>query len=337
MGLPDNNSGWGNFGRDLFCDNRFDNPAKASKTWVLSHSRAQGRSNRLNLFEESWLGKHGQDCEFEAIHACVHEMGKKDSDATLYELYLSSPETFAASFHDVVLPAISEGFEAERYHPSDIACFVQGVDYVLGNLNASLPQTFRSFAIPLVAGLIYGPSHVAARAGVNTATVGGSCDDAADVLPSAAVDASSIVLTQLFDDDAGYIGHSGTFGDDYAIFLGRSLELGSYLDACDDELSQAIEGKEPIVFPVAHTHTSTSRAHGMITRIGESWYYHDLSANGSYVQNAHQPSAVHCGAVALAPGDRIYLGLGAEPENSAEAFRLAAAVLVSFRLDETQF
>ena len=334
MGLPDNNSGWGNFGRDIFCDGRFDDSAKASKTWVLSRFRAQGRSNRLKIFEESWLGKHGRDFELEAIHTCVHTMSARTGDSTLYELLQSAPDTFAKDFHNVVLPAIAEGFEAERYHPSDIACFLQGIDYALENIDVTLPQTFRNFAIPLVAGLIYGPDHAAARSGVNTVTVREKGDESS-ALPQAAVDMSSIILTQLFCDDAGLIGYSGTYDKDHAIFLGRDLDFTNFANVCDGELASAIEQKKPIAFPLSHTHTSTSRAHGVIVRTGDNWYYYDLSTNGSYVENVHQPSSVHRGAVALAPGDRIYLGLGEPPANDAATYRLATAILVSFKLDES--
>ena len=58
MGLPDDQSGWGNFGNDLFADGRFDDPVKTSKTWTLSRSRKSGRSNRPMLFEKSWLSAH---------------------------------------------------------------------------------------------------------------------------------------------------------------------------------------------------------------------------------------------------------------------------------------
>ena len=333
MGLPDNNSGWGNFGRDLFADGRFDDPAKASKTWTLSRFRTQGRSNRPKLFEDSWLGKHGTDCDFEAIHACVHAMCSTTGDSALHDLYLGSPETFPIDFHRIVLPALADGFAAERYHPADIAQFSQSIDKALEKLDPSLPQTFRTFAIPLVAGVIYGPGHVMARSTANTATIHAS-RERADGEPTCAVDYETIILTQIFEDDAGLVGNSIAYGDDRVILLGRSPDVARYVDACDDELSRVIERAEPVPFPVSHTHVSTSNAHGVIARIGGIWYFHDFSSNGSYVHNAHQPSAVHHGAVALAPGDRIYLGLTELPENDSSAYLEATTVLVSFKLDE---
>ena len=335
MGLPADNSGWGNFGRDLFPDGRFDDSAKASKTWVLSRYRARGRSNRMNLFEQSWLGKHGRDCEFEAVHACVHSLCAKGGDSTLRELYQHSHDSFARKFHSIMLPAIEEGFEAERYHPSDIACFAQGIDRVLSELDASLPQTFRNFAVPLVAGVIYGPDHAAARAGAETATLRAFGDADAYDTPLVAIDAGSIVLTQLFSDDAGVVGYSGAFDEDQAVLLGRGFDIASYAGECDERLAADLEGRSPVQFPISHTHLSTSKAHGVIACIGGSWYYHDLSSNGSYVENASQASTVHHGAVALAPGDRIYLGLSEPPEGDPNAFHLATAILVSFKLDET--
>jgi len=335
MGLPADNSGWGNFGRDLFPDGRFDDSAKASKTWVLSRYRAQGRSNRMKLFEQGWLGTHGQECEFEAIHACVHSLCAKENDSTLRELYLHAPDSFAGMFHDVVLPAIEEGFEAERYRPSDIACFAQGIDRALSELDSSLPQTFRSFAIPLVAGVIYGPDHAAARAGAETATLRAFGDADAFDMPAAAIDTSTIVLTQLFSGDAGVVGYSGAFDEGQAVLLGRGFDAVSYAGECGERLAADLEGKSPVQFPISHTHRSTSKAHGVIARISGSWYYHDLSTNGSYIENASQASTVHHGAVALAPGDRIYLGLSEPPEGDPSAFHLATAILVSFKLDET--
>ncbi len=335
MGLPDNNSGWGNFGRDLFADGRFDDPAKASKTWTLSRFRTQGRSNRPKLFEDSWLDRHGENCDFEAIHACVHEMCSETGDSALYDLYLGSPETFSAKFHRIVLPAIADGFAAERYHPADIAQFGQGLDKALEKLDPSLPQTFRTFAIPLVAGVIYGPDHVMARSTGNTATLHASWGKA-DNEPVCGIDEDVIILTQIFGNDVGLVGNSIAYGDDRAILLGRSADVARYIDACDDELTRIVEQSEPVLFPIAHTHVSTSNAHGVVARIDGTWYFYDRSSNGSYVQNAHRPSAVHHGAVALAPGDRIYLGLTELPEDDPSAYLNATTVLVSFRVDEAQ-
>lgn len=334
MGLPDNNSGWGNFGRDLFADGRFDDPAKASKTWSLSRFRAQGRSNRPNIFEESWLHEHGRGYELEAIHTCVHGMCGKESDSALYELYQSMPDAFASKFHDVVLPAIADGFVAERYHPSDIARFSQGIDKALRKLDPERRQTFRNFAIPLVAGIIYGPDHAVAQSGTNSATYRGAHDDQTDELPAISVDYSSIVLTQLFSEDAGLIGHSIPFGADRAVFLGRDSNLASYIEACDDAFASAIEGKEPILFPISHVHKSTSRAHGIIANIEGGWYYYDLSSNGSYIANPKQPSSVHSGFAALVPGDRIHLGVSEPPEGNPSDYLQATTVLVSFKVDE---
>lgn len=334
MELPDNNSGWGNFGRDLFADGRFDNSAQASKTWTLSRSRAQGRSNRPSIFEESWLGKHGQDCELDAVHACVHGMCGSLSDSALYELYRSSSDTFATNFHSMVLPAIAEGFAAERYHPSNIARFSQGIDRALGKLDYMLPQTFRNFAIPLVAGLIYGPDHPIARSHTNSATFQPAGLSVTGCLPPEAIDYSTIVLTQLFSNNAGFVGHSISYDSDCAILLGRNSDFASFIDGCDDTFANALESKQPIAFPISHAHKSTSRAHGMIARIDEHWYFIDISSNGSYIENANEPSSVHRGIVALAPGDRIYLGLAEPPTSDSAAYLQASTVLVSFKVDE---
>lgn len=336
MGLPDNNSGWGNFGRDLFADGRFDDPAKASKTWSLSRFRAQGRSNRPKLFEESWLGKHGQSCELEAIHTCVHNLCGASSDSAIYELYQDSPDTFPAGFHNVVLKAISEGFLAERYHPSDIERFAQGIDKALGKLDPSLPQTFRNFAIPLVAGLIYGPAHAVAQSGTNSATLKKSRAHDAESLSPTIID-DAIILTQIFSDDVGFVGHSSSFDSNCAILLGRDSNKADYLDKCDSEFTSAIEQNELLLFPISPTHKSTSKAHGIIARIGENWYFYDFSTNGTYIENQHEPSTVHHGIVALTPGDRIHLGLSELPADDLATHRSATSILVSFKLDETNF
>ena len=337
MGLPDNNSGWGNFGRDLFADGRFDDPVKASKTWTLSRFRSQGPSNRPKLFEDSWLGEHGRDRELTAVHTCVHHMCIDEGESSLYELFQSSPETFPAGFHGIVLPAIAEGFSAERYHPSDIERFTQGIDKALGKLDPSLPQTFRNFAIPLVAGLIYGPDHAIARSSTNSATLRKGGGDEAGDSPLSSIDSETIVLTQLFSDDAGLVGHSSTFGSECAILLGRDSDAGSYLSACDGELGEAIAQRTPRLFPISHTHKSTSKAHGVIVRLEESWYYCDLSTNGTFIQNEHCPSAVHRGIATLTPGDRIYLGLSEPPTGDPVSFHLATTILVSFKVDEADF
>ena len=336
MGLPDNNSGWGNFGHDLFADGRFDDPAQASKTWGLSRFRSQGRSNRPKLFEDSWLGKHGSDCEIEAIHVCVHSMCNANSESALYDLYRDYPDTFAADFSNIVLPQMAEGFAAERYHSSDIARFSQGIVRALEKLDPRFPQTFRNFAIPLVAGVIYGPDHNMASRGTNSATIR-KTSTAVEELPPVVVDESAIVLTQLFSDDAGLVGHSSAFDADCIILLGRGSGASNYLDACGDELAQVIAPKKPLIFPISHTHKSTSKAHGIIVSIDDNWYFCDFSTNGSYIENVRQPSAVHHGIVALAPGDKIYLGLSEPPAGDSGDFHLATTILVSFRVKETSF
>ena len=334
MDLPENNSGWGNFGRDLFADGRFDDPAQASKTWSLSRFRAQGRSNRPKLFEDSWLGEHGQSCELSAIHTCVHNMCCSTSDSAIYELYQYSPERFPADFHDIVLPAISEGFSAERYRPSDIDRFAQGIDKALEKLDPSLPQTFRNFAIPLVAALIYGPAHTSAQSGTNSPTFRGAPENGMEGLHPAIID-DTIILTQLFSEDAGFVGHSSHFESNCAILLGRNSDISSYLNECDPEFAEAIEQAELLLFPISHTHKNMSKAHGIIAQIGDCWYFYDFSTNGTYIENSYQPSAVHHGIVTLAPGDRIHLGLSEPPADNSAAYHLATTILVSFKLDET--
>ena len=338
MGLPGNNSGWGNFGRDIFADGRFDDPVKASKAWTLSRFRHLGRSNRPKLFEESWLGRSGVDCELEAVHACVHNMCSSSSDSALYDLYRGASHTFAADFHRIVLPAIEDGFVTERYHPADIERFRQGIDKALGNLNPSYPQTFRTFAIPLVAGIIYGPDHAAAQSGSSTATLRSPHRTDSD-LYEPDVDTSVINLTQVFDDELGLIGYSGVFEEDTIVFLGRNTDIDAYTEACSPAILEAATLKHPLVFPISHVHKSTSKEHGAIVRIGDTWYFYDFSSNGSYIRNGGQVTPVHNRIVALSPGDRLCLGLHEPADDETETgnarYRLATTLLVSFKVEET--
>lgn len=335
MGLPDNNSGWGNFGRDLFADGRFDDPVKASKTWTLSRFRKQGRSNRPALFENSWLGKNGVEYDIDAIHACARSICSAETDSALGTLYQDNYLTFASGFRSTVLPAIEDGFHTERYHSADIARFSQGMDTLLGELNPSLPQTFRNFVVALVAGLVYGPTHVVAQSKTNSATLRGvdKIEKLLVDLPEA--ETIGIRLTLLLGDNATYTGYSETFDEHKAILFGRNADVEAYLQKCDPVFTKDIEDRELVVFPIANTHRSTSKEHGILAHIGDTWYFHDFSANGSCISNVGQHRSVSGGIAALVPGDILHLGQ-TEPSEDAEAtYRLSTAVLVSFNLNDT--
>ena len=335
MGLPDNNSGWGNFGSDLFADGRFDDPVKASKTWTLSRFRKQGRSNRPTLFEKSWLDASGNDVDIDAIHACARSICDARTDSALLNLYQANYLTFATGFRTTVIPAIEDGFRTERYHSASIARFTQGLDMLLGELNPSVPQTFRNFVIPLVAGLVYGPGHIVAQANTGSATFDSAEQELEKLFEGSDADTATIRLTQLFSDTFGFTGYSELFDEDTAVFLGRNAEIASYLEKCNSKFAEEIIGRNHIVFPIAGTHKNTSKEHGVIACIGNTWYFHDFSSNGSYVENAGGCREVHDSITALIPGDRICLGQTEPADNSAKTHHLSTMILASFNVNES--
>lgn len=336
MGLPDNNSGWGNFGRDLFADGRFDDPVKANRTWTLSRFRQLGRSNRPMLFEKSWLDASGPDFELDAIHACAHSICADENSSTLATLVRGDYLTFATGFRASVLPAIEDGFKTERYHSADIARYVQGLDERLGELRPSVPQTLRNFVIPLVAGLIYGPDHAVAQAHANSVTLrrGQKADDA--LKDTIEADASTIRIMQLFDAGLARTGYTELFDDSQVILLGRGSDVERYWAKCDEMFASEVAGRKTIVFPIASAHKSTSNEHGMLARIGDTWFFHDFSANGSFIVSADEAvQSVHDEIVTVQPGDRICLGSEETSSNVVQDYQLCTTLLVSFSVEET--
>ena len=334
-GMPDDASGWGNFGNDLFGDGRFDDPIKASKTWTLSRSRKQGRSNRPMLFEKSWLGVGGTDYELRAIAACVYNLSNNADKSMLYSVYQSDYLRFAAEFKNSVLVAIQDGFSTERYHSTDIARFSQNIDRLLGDLSPSDPRTFRNFATPLVAALIYGPAHVLACADQGEQTVSHSPNSEPTEALDYNIDESSIRISQLFGDNSMFMGYSELFGDDKVVFLGRGSKLDQFLAKCNPEFVSEIAGKQPVFFPIAHSHKRTSNAHGAIARLGETWYYHDFSTNGSYIENNGIRNAVRDSIALLQPGDCIHLGSSLPVASNEITYHLSSVVLISFNVTES--
>lgn len=336
MGLPNDASGWGNFGRDLFGDDRFDDPVKASRTWTLSRSRKQSRSNRPTLFEKSWLGRSGADCETAAVSACARSIADASGESMLHTLYQEGYLRFATGFSDEVLPAIADGFRTERYHSADILRFSQGIDELLGALRPSSPSTFTNFVTSLVAALIYGPGHPLARVYTGDSTIL-RVDDTigtGDVGVDFDADESSLRITQLFNESAAYLGYSELFGDEKVIFLGRGSDEARYREKCNPQFAADISDRQPVFYPIANTHKRTSNEHGAIARLGDTWYYHDFSTNGSYVENGGAQYCVHGGIAAIQPGDRLHLGLPAPSESDEATYQLSTALLISFNVDE---
>lgn len=335
MGLPDDQSGWGNFGNDLFGDGRFDDPVKASKTWTLSRFRKQGRSNRPMLFEKSWVGESGLDYEYPAVIACANAIADPDNDSMLFNMYKSNYLSFAMGFHDTVLPAIADGFRTERYHSSDIARFSQTLDVLLGELRPSRPKTLLNFARSLVAGLIYGPNHFLARISGGDATSLRTQSGTTDSDSYGDVDETSIRITQLFSDNSAYMGYSELFDDGKVIFLGRNSDAKLFLEKCNPAFAEEVEGLEAVFYPISNAHRRTSNEHAAIARLGGTWYYHDFSTNGSFIDDGKSRNPVHGGMAIVNPGDRICLGLEDPSSSGEDRYRMATVVLVSFNIQET--
>lgn len=335
-GLPDDTSGWGNLGRDLFGDGRFDDPVKISKTWTLSRFRGQGRGNRPALFEKSWLSAQGVGNEAEAVATCVAGMLNPLNESVLYSMFRMNYLDFALGLRNDVLPAIADGFRTERYRAADIERFTQNIDDLLGALSPNDDAAFGRLALALVAALVYGPEHELARSREANVT---SLASAEEALPGCGIEADAdggtVRITQLFSDDASYLGYSELFGSERAVLFGRGSDPGRYLEKCGDELRAELQGKELVVFPVAGSHRSTSNEHGAIVHAGSTWYYHDFSSNGTIIENSDTASSVHGTAVALGPGDRICMGFDEPAGNEELRYRLATTVLVSFAVNES--
>ena len=280
-------------------------------------------------------------CEHDAIEACVaymmsaNEEGEFENDPQM-ALLVSMPD-FAASFFATVLPSIEAGFLAERYRTSDIRQFSLTLGDLLYDARYQGDKTndgMRAFAMALVAGLIYGPSHPVA--------LDRSWDATVEYLPydqPVTVPGDMLRVTQIFDRDLRVVGYSEVFGKSQVLFFGRCPDAGHYLDkarelfADEPGLYAQVASCDAVVFPISADHAQTGNLHGMLLYSGDSWHFYDFhSTNGSSVLSEEESDDVN-GVIRVHPGDRIRLGAPVRSDD-AMAYWGASTVLVSQYADE---
>lgn len=280
-------------------------------------------------------------CEHDAIEACVahmtsiNEEGEFENDPQM-ALLVAMPD-FAISFFTTALPSIEAGFLAERYRASDIRQF----SLTLGDLlydaqyqGDEATDGLRAFAMALVAGLIYGPSHPVALDRPWDATV--------EYLPydqPVTVPGDMLRVTQIFDRDLRVVGYSEVFDKDQVVFFGRCPDAKRYLDRAremfvdEPELFDQVASCDAVVFPISADHAQTGNLHGMLLFSGDSWHFYDFhSTNGSSVLSEEESDDVG-GVIRVHPGDRIRLGAPVRSDDTM-AYWGASTVLVSQYADE---
>lgn len=334
----DENTGAAIFGCDLFSPDRFDKQDMRNRTWTLSRYR-RGRSNRPAVFEGTWLAPDAAraDRELQAIGACVDRIADDGigGPSALKELVLDTTIDIVPALNESILPAIAAGFKTEGYSHASVATFCQVAEELLDKVDLTADSGLRPFARMLVAALIYGPQHPLALNRPYNATVLVTEDEVDGYQDASAVAGDTIRLTQVYSDDGAYCGFSDEYTQGDVVFFGRSPHLRDYLERCDEpeyeEIKELLEGKNPIVFPVAAAHRKTSNVHGALARYGSGWYYYDLaSTNGTMVEQAGRAISV-AGLCGIRAGARICLG-GLAGDTDEDLYHDAAVVLVSYCL-----
>lgn len=272
-----------------------------------------------------------------AVANCVAAM-LDDGSSLLWNALRADKYGFVNAFSTVVVPAIEEGFHAEGYSDERIVHFRHLMDDHMNRLSTarqSVEELFRTYLTDLVSSLVYGPETVGAGAGT-------LWEDAIDL----AIDEPSgrqIQLTQLFTPDGRYLGKSRTFDADDVVFVGRSDDMEGYearWAACMAEGEAASFGaRNAQLFLVSEEHGQVSNFHGVLFCEDETWMFLDFSTFGTRIVGRGKDGEeldvhVRGGFRELEAGSVLYLGAREQDADERRLFRKAAALKLSFFLDE---
>lgn len=338
------------FGVELFgYDRFFANPSRRNRAWQLKGTN-KGTKNRFKVFQSHWIADERlaalpqESLPSQAVANCVNAMMAEET-SLLWHAFVTHRYGFANDFSILVVPAIEEGFRAENYPAIQIASFRAQVDDWMNRLTsksaslapAELKLLFEQFLTTLVSALVYGPEYEQ----VGAATV---WEDAFSLeIPEPL--GRQIMLTQPFTPDGRFLGKAERYGSSDVIFLGRSGTLKEYQDkllsfvAEDGEDESILESKTLHVFHIAEEHGQVSHVHGVVFCEDDAWRYLDFSKYGTRLVGTSKDgntgaSQFHNAYRELEAGSVLFLGARESDHDELRLFRKAAAIKLSFFLDE---
>lgn len=299
-------------------------------------------------------------CEADAVERCVDNIIERSSVERDREAFIQGEQADGVAyvtsivtmdgFIERVIPAIAKGFICERYRSWDVEKFKEKIvplaylaqRYLGDNDNDNVLDYYRKFLTVLVAGLVYGPNHplVLEKPEPTPHYIAYPTEEVS------ALRGMGVRLTQVFDGWGCNTGYSELFDAGQVVFIGRSGDLGDYLQRCEDmlkdqpEMLEVLESREQIVFPIAATHASVSRVHGMLLCEEDIWRLYDLgSANRTSIRGVDgvneerrvvttERDVVVEGIAKVLPGDRLRFGAPVDASD-ANVYWDAATLLIT--------
>ena len=274
-----------------------------------------------------------------AVSACVDTMLATENSLLWHAMH-KDKYCFANSFCADVVPAIEEGFHAEAYPEERVDNFRRQMDDYINQLAGARDDSveqFREFLITLVSSLVYGPE--CAGAGATT-----GWEETFEPTISEP-NGMQILLTQLFTEDGRYLGKARLFNSDDIIFMGRSGNLEEYEEKCkavldeEGDAESILKDRVPRLFTIAEDHGQVSNLHGAIYCEDGTWRYLDFSRFGTRIVGRGKGESILSGHYnnqyrELMAGNTLYLGALPNDVGDTRLYRKAAAVKLSFFLDE---
>lgn len=303
--------------RELFNDdNRFDSASNVSRTWRLSPPR------RARMFEERWarMGRSVRaSADVRAALACVACLRVSEESFLVREALCNSRDA-AGIVKSEILPAMESGFTTERYPDYAIRAFSDDVRSLLTGSGRLDEEVAGALLVRLVAAAVYGPLHALALSSGRAHT-----DLAIESRPvfHDAFEASGVVLMQVADSSVSRVRDVRVFGNDVAVFLGRSARMERYEEVASD-LSEVLRGKRRELFHLTEEFRRVSACHGVLFETDGRWLYYDLgSTNGTAIGNEGEIGDA-MPACTVKPGDFLWLGASAaEAKDAVESGRAA--------------
>lgn len=303
--------------RELFNDDdRFDSASNVSRTWRLSPPR------RARMFEERWTCRGRSvraSADVRAVLACVAYLRASEESFLTREALCNSRDTLDVIKNEI-LPAMESGFTTERYPDYAIRAFSDDVRSLLTGFERFDEEATGTLLVRLVAAAVYGPLHTLALSSGRART-----DLAIEPQPvfHDASEALGVVLMQVADSSVSCVRDVRVFGNDVAVFLGRSARMERYEEAASD-LSEVLRGKRRELFHLTEEFRRVSACHGVLLETDGRWLYYDLgSTNGTAIGNEGEIGDA-MPACTVKPGDFLWLGASAaEAKNAIESGRAA--------------
>lgn len=299
-----------------------------------------------NAFDKSELDRMAtQKCEADAIEACVDNLvrlaaSSDDTEDASPFVSLVLSDNFAVGFYTQVMPAIEQGFYAERYSASDVRQFLDALNNLLEAAQFGLRaqqtdyEPLRRLAKSLFAALVYGPGHPMATDNSPDATSTYFEFEGKQHMPG-----TSIRLTQVFSKDLLHTGMSVVCGESDVVFLGRSNDEDLFVRECGKahgrNVQKVVAKRSKVLFTIHDTHEAVSNQQGMLLCENGAWWYYDIdSHNGTSIQSSESIVPVQS-VIKVLPGDLIRLGAPANTNaDDLNVYNAAAVLRVTHHVDE---